>query len=592
MPSSVLCPMLNSSNYSVWSMRMKVTLKVHKVWESIDPGSTDEVKKNNATALLFQSIPESLTLQVGDQDSPKGIWDAIKSRHVGADRVREARLQTLMAEFERLTMQDTDTIDSFSDKLSEIVSKSASLGQTIEESKVVKKFLHSLPHDRFIHIIASLEQVLDLNATTYEDIVGRLKAFEERILGKETTTTQAQGSLLFVKSEPQENNGSSGGQEGGRGRGRGSRGRGRGRGNAQDRKKDRPDVICFRCDKPGHFASVFPERIKKLQELNKVETEEEEGEALYVHEMVVLNEENLMPKKYETEKGEEGIWYLDNGASNHMTGVRSFFSELNENVKGKVKFGDGSCVDIGGKGSILFQGKTGVENLLTDIYFIPELKSNILSLGQATEYACDVRMREDYLTLHDPSGILLISVKRSPNRLYKINLKTGKSSCLQSRIELEEEGEEHQEAKDSIEWIKADLINKSKTWMFVDKPVRVKGNGLKWVFKIKRNTDGSINKHKARLVFKVLTQDSRCWDTKLEVLTQAPRCWNTKLDQILKGMKFVELRSFKTIKTMYVHVRDILTKALARIKFKKMRSLIRVQDFSKSDLKLKGVNVG
>lgn len=50
-------------------------------------------------ALLFQSISEALTLQVGDLETAKTVWDAIKARHVGAERVREARLQTLMTEF-------------------------------------------------------------------------------------------------------------------------------------------------------------------------------------------------------------------------------------------------------------------------------------------------------------------------------------------------------------------------------------------------------------------------------------------------------------------------------------------------------------
>lgn len=63
---------------------------------------------------------------------------------------------------------------------------------------------------------------------------------------------------------------------------------------------------------------------------------------------------NVMPKMYKTNKAEDGMWYLDNGSGNHMTGVKSFFSELNENIKGKVKFVDGSCVDIDGKTSIIF----------------------------------------------------------------------------------------------------------------------------------------------------------------------------------------------------------------------------------------------
>ena len=69
---------------------MKVLLRVHKVWESIEPGTDDEEKKYIATALLFQSIPENLILQVGEVNSPKEIWEAVKSRNLGAERVKEA----------------------------------------------------------------------------------------------------------------------------------------------------------------------------------------------------------------------------------------------------------------------------------------------------------------------------------------------------------------------------------------------------------------------------------------------------------------------------------------------------------------------
>ena len=90
---------------------------------------TDETDKNDmAVALIFQSIPEALILQVSDLDNVKKVWEAIKSRHMGAGRVKEARLQTLMAEFERLKMKESDTIDNFVGKLSEMTSKSAALG--------------------------------------------------------------------------------------------------------------------------------------------------------------------------------------------------------------------------------------------------------------------------------------------------------------------------------------------------------------------------------------------------------------------------------------------------------------------------------
>jgi hypothetical protein len=42
----------------------------------------------------------------------------------------------------------------------------------------------------------------------------------------------------------------------------------------------------------------------------------------------------------------EQRWYLDSGASNHMTGSKAVFSELDGNVMGSVRFGDGSKVEI------------------------------------------------------------------------------------------------------------------------------------------------------------------------------------------------------------------------------------------------------
>lgn len=49
--------------------------------------------------------------------------------HVGAKKVKKSRLQTLMNEFDRLKMQDTETIDDFGIKLSEISWKAAALGK-------------------------------------------------------------------------------------------------------------------------------------------------------------------------------------------------------------------------------------------------------------------------------------------------------------------------------------------------------------------------------------------------------------------------------------------------------------------------------
>lgn len=92
----------------------------------------------------------------------------------------------------------------------------------------------------------------------------------------------------------------------------------------------------------------------------------------------------MIPRNIDIDKGNASVWYLDNGESNHMTRNNDLFSSLDQNTQGKVKFGDGLYVDMVGKCVVTLLCKTGERKTLKDIYYIPDLKHNILSFGQAT----------------------------------------------------------------------------------------------------------------------------------------------------------------------------------------------------------------
>ena len=64
-----------------------------------------------------------------------------------------------------------------------------------------------------------------------------------------------------------------------------------------------------------------------------------------------------------------------------MTGSREAFSELDGGVTGSVKFDDGSKVEIQGRGTIIFRFQNGEHRALTDVYYIPQLRSSIVSIG-------------------------------------------------------------------------------------------------------------------------------------------------------------------------------------------------------------------
>ena len=48
------------------------------------------------------------------------------------------------------------------------------------------------------------------------------------------------------------------------------------------------------------------------------------------------------------------------------------------------------------------------------------------------------------------------------------------------------------------------MIEKNNTWKLIDRPTHKKTIGVKWVYRTKLNSDGSVNKHKASWLSKVM----------------------------------------------------------------------------------------
>ncbi|XP_076917265.1 uncharacterized protein LOC143577272 [Bidens hawaiensis] len=350
--------MLKKNNYTTWALRIKVVFRSHDLWDVVEPRSVaavDEKKNSAAIANLFLSIPEEQIQQVGQYETAWEIWNAIKTRYVGEERVKEARLHTLITEFETMRIKDPDTIDDFSGRLSGIASKFTSLSFALDEQRLVRKFFTSMPK-RFINIVASLEQVIDLKAIKYEKAGGKKGKGKRH---QEQSRDKSKGKYNWNKE------GDSG------------------------MKRDYLGVQFFHCDEMGHLSLACPERRGKRVGAKQPESNlnEANGQAtkevlmkISINEEIFLNEENVHPKRYESKPKEDGIWYLDNGANNHMTGTKSYFSDLDETVAGQVRFGDSSCVDIKGKSSITTISDDGVERVITNIYY-PKFNEQYFNLG-------------------------------------------------------------------------------------------------------------------------------------------------------------------------------------------------------------------
>ncbi|KAD3336125.1 hypothetical protein E3N88_31644 [Mikania micrantha] len=87
------------------------------------------------------------------------------------------------------------------------------------------------------------------------------------------------------------------------------------------------------------------------------------------------------------------MWYLDNGASNHMTGRKEVFADLDQCISGSVRFGDDSRVQIKGKGTVLFQCKNAKPPSSSTAEYVGQRKA---SRGQTTTMRDDEGQKREY----------------------------------------------------------------------------------------------------------------------------------------------------------------------------------------------------
>ena len=105
-------------------------------------------------------------------------------------------------------------------------------------------------------------------------------------------------------------------------------------------------VKCFACHKFGHYVGQCPNR-KKKQVVAYADVEDFAS---------MFEREFSLIACLSACSGSSRCWYIDSGASAHMTGVREVFSEIFErDINVEVELGDDMVVKAVGRGKVAFQ---------------------------------------------------------------------------------------------------------------------------------------------------------------------------------------------------------------------------------------------
>ncbi|KAL4378928.1 hypothetical protein GQ457_02G031910 [Hibiscus cannabinus] len=427
--------------------------------QEMDALTKTKKKDQQALSLIHQCLDDSMFVKVANANTAKEAWEILQNSLQGVDKLKKVRLQVLRGEFETLRMKESESISDYYSRVVVIVNQMKRYEETIEDVRVIEKILRSLTL-KFDYVVCVIESN-DLDSKSIEQVIGELQAQEDRFNRRQDETIeQALKAKVYLKNNQEEKNQKDHGRGRGRGRGRGqgrsrdygqrgygrndhedrtnndggsllrNQGRSRGRGRFNNQRSngmryDKSKVECYSCQKLGHFSWESQNEGNNEERVNLIEDQQDVEEPTLL--LALKNEEN----------NDASTWYLDNGASNHMCGDKEAFVKLDENVKGNVSFGDSSKVQIQGKGTILISLKDDSHSLITDVYYVPKLKSNILSLGQLLEKGYEIHMKDRCLWLRNQYVNLIAKVSMSKNRMFVLNLKTINVKCLKASVENE-----------------------------------------------------------------------------------------------------------------------------------------------------------
>ncbi|KAH9659148.1 hypothetical protein KPL70_023755 [Citrus sinensis] len=331
---------------------MKALLGAHDVWDVVEKGFIvpenevtltavqkenlkDLKKKENKTKyLIFQSLDKDAFEKIVGTTSSKEAWEKLETSYKGAEQVKKVRLQILRGEFESLHMKASKSISDYFTRVVTISNELRRNGEELKEVRIIEKILRSVD-SKFDHIVVTIEETRDLEDMTIEQLQGRLQAYEE----KQKKNKESKNNFSRWKSIQRKEKKAPTTTEGTM---------------SEVEVEDEVEVVVM--DEVGISTTTLIMPKEKAQpEDEAIQNRECRAPSTKIEERVNYAEEKngkddtLLLARNDTSGGQENTWYLDTGASNHMSGNRSMFVQLSESVNGSVAFGDDSKVLVKGR---------------------------------------------------------------------------------------------------------------------------------------------------------------------------------------------------------------------------------------------------
>lgn len=393
---AIKIPLFDGTNFSNWKYRVGILLDERGLKQYIEEdlanilAATEATKRDAAkkeekkcVSILVQTMHDNQLEYVKDKSLAKDMFDTLKNIFE-----RKSVASQLLLRKQLLTMKynDNDDIIEHFLKFDTKIRQLKSTGTKMEDLDVVVHLLITLPK-------------------SYDNLVTALETMDQKNLSLEFVKSRLMDEFNKRKASSSNNSNTSKANE-----------------NSAMQAKN-PDIVCYRCGKPGHMKSRC--RYKKGKSKNGNGSQNSSGSANAAAEnrtetllLCTIDEKALCSDgemnhdtKIETYTSAHALntkseassskikFVLDSGATEHMVNNESYFKHLDDIDDVNISVAKKNEMIVAkqqGDISIKMFHDGGSSVTMKNVLFVKELKCNLMSIRSLTKKGYSILFEGDY----------------------------------------------------------------------------------------------------------------------------------------------------------------------------------------------------
>lgn len=371
---------LNRENFDTWKIHMEALLIRNDEWDYVNgtnvkpeniAGNAERTAAiaawikgdSKAKSDIVLSISATELKQIKGCDTSRDVWRKLETIYQSKGPARKA---TLLKQLMLHRMEEGGDVREHVAKFFDAVDKLRDMEVEVNPDVLAIALLYSLPpsYENFRVAIESRDELPDPDAL-------RIKIVEEHDAHRNEQSSGSSAMYVNKKYQPRKSQGAKVDND-----------------KTQSKKKR---IRCNKCKLFGHKAAECRNKIT-------------DNESAKTSEPVSLcASEALLTRS----AGRARKWCIDSGATSHLCNNIAFFSNADFSKRGKINLANDESTEIVAEGTARFEAKVfgSVKSVsLNNALHVPNLRSNLLSVGKITEQGFTVVFKKDGASVLDRNG--------------------------------------------------------------------------------------------------------------------------------------------------------------------------------------------